>query len=68
MFSGAPRWFECDSQKEDNEEIRVVCGWKLDWPDDNDNIALSAQTVNSDVGGDDDDRHQLLCAAIAMKC
>ena len=34
-----------ETKKEDNEEIRVVCGWKLDWPDDNDNIALSAQTV-----------------------
>ena len=53
-------------KKEDNEETRAVDGWKLDWPDDNDNIALSVQTVNKDVGGDH--HHQLLCAAIAMKC
>ena len=51
--------FEYDSQKEDNEEIRLVGGWKLDWPDDNDNIALNARTVNKDVGGDDADHHQL---------
>ena len=40
---------------------------KSEWfaADDNDNIALSAQTVNKDVGGD---HHQLLCAAIVMKC